>query len=98
MCVYVYAGGEYIYILESLGPLPAFLCLWIMFASIGAVANACNGLVFATYLLRPFFGDCAVPLTLQKIVGILVICIFLCRYYSVLSYAIIPSLFLSFLP
>uniref|UniRef100_A0A1I8F5K6 Cystine/glutamate transporter n=1 Tax=Macrostomum lignano TaxID=282301 RepID=A0A1I8F5K6_9PLAT len=33
-------GGEYIYVLQVMGALPAFLVLWITFVAIGAVSNA----------------------------------------------------------
>ncbi|KAL3311075.1 hypothetical protein Ciccas_010348 [Cichlidogyrus casuarinus] len=55
------SGGEYSYVLEVFGPILAFLCLWITFIVIGAVSCAANSLVFAEYLLRPFFPDCDVP-------------------------------------
>lgn len=71
---FAFAGGEYIYIKETLGPLVSFLALWIIFVSVGAVANACNSLIFAEYFLKPFFGECAVPDTLQKLVALLVLC------------------------
>ncbi|XP_064636136.1 large neutral amino acids transporter small subunit 1-like isoform X1 [Lineus longissimus] len=55
------SGGEYIYILEAFGGLPAFMCLWINFICIGAVANAANSLIFATYILKPLFPECDPP-------------------------------------
>ncbi|XP_074650648.1 large neutral amino acids transporter small subunit 1-like isoform X1 [Tubulanus polymorphus] len=63
------SGGEYIYILKAFGPLPAFLCLWINFICIGAVSNAANSLIFATYVLKPMFPMCEPPEIALQLIG-----------------------------
>ncbi|VDP89819.1 unnamed protein product [Echinostoma caproni] len=65
------SGGEYIYILHSFGPLLAFLALWITFVFIGAASSAANSLIFAEYLLRPFYFDCEIPPEAKKLVAVL---------------------------
>ncbi|KAA0192781.1 Cystine/glutamate transporter [Fasciolopsis buskii] len=65
------SGGEYIYILHSFGPLLAFLALWITFVFIGAASSAANSLIFAEYLLRPFYADCDIPREAKLLVAIL---------------------------
>lgn len=64
------SGGEYIYILKTFGSLPAFLCLWIIFVTIGCVSVAANSLIFAQYLLQPFFPTCTIPIIAVKMVAI----------------------------
>ncbi|TPP56251.1 Y+L amino acid transporter [Fasciola gigantica] len=65
------SGGEYIYILHSFGPLLAFLALWITFVFIGAASCAANSLIFAEYLLRPFYADCDIPREAKLLVAVL---------------------------
>ena len=69
----VRSGGEYTYILAGFGRLPAFLCLWSYFALLLPVATAATGLIFATYLLQPLYGDCAPPEDATRLVACLAI-------------------------
>ncbi|VDO10386.1 unnamed protein product [Rodentolepis nana] len=55
------SGGEYIYIMETFGGLPAFLVMWVTFFIIGGVTCGANSLVFAKYILYPFYPDCVIP-------------------------------------
>ncbi|VDK39525.1 unnamed protein product [Taenia asiatica] len=55
------SGGEYAYILEAFGGLPAFIVMWITFFIIGGVGCAANSIVFAQYMLQPVYPDCAIP-------------------------------------
>lgn len=55
------SGGEYAYILEAFGGLPAFIVMWITFVIIGGVGCAANSIVFAQYVLQPVYPDCAIP-------------------------------------
>ncbi|CAL8089234.1 unnamed protein product [Calicophoron daubneyi] len=75
------SGGEYIYILESFGPLPAFVALWITLAVIGGASTAANTILFAQYILRPFYPDCELPRTPVQLValfGLLTLCFINC--------------------
>ncbi|NXD08915.1 XCT protein, partial [Nothocercus nigrocapillus] len=72
------SGGHYIYILETLGPLPSFLFLWAEFFAIRPANSAVVSLAFGRYLLEPFFAPCAAPLAAVKVVSLL-------GYYTVLT-------------
>ncbi|XP_042746119.1 cystine/glutamate transporter-like [Lagopus muta] len=72
------SGGHYIYILETLGPLPSFLFLWAEFFAIRPANSAVVSLAFGRYLLEPFFAPCAAPVPAVKLVSLL-------GYYAVLT-------------
>lgn len=56
------SGGDYAYIFEAYGNLPAFLYLWDATFIFVPCTNAIMGMTFASYVLQPFFpGDCGVP-------------------------------------
>lgn len=65
------SGGEYAYILEAFGGLPAFIVMWITFVIIGGVSCAANSIVFAEYILQPIYPDCAIP---KHVVTMVAIC------------------------
>ncbi|KAG6931834.1 solute carrier family 7 (cationic amino acid transporter, y+ system), member 11, partial [Chelydra serpentina] len=50
------SGGHYIYLLETLGPLPAFLRLWAEFVMIRPANIAVVSLAFGRYLIEPLFA------------------------------------------
>uniref|UniRef100_A0A3B3U744 Si:ch73-352p4.8 n=1 Tax=Poecilia latipinna TaxID=48699 RepID=A0A3B3U744_9TELE len=64
------SGGHYTYLLETLGPLPAFLRLWVEFLFIPAVASYVS-LAFGRYVVEPLFAPCPAPSALIKLVSIL---------------------------
>ncbi|XP_061844886.1 cystine/glutamate transporter isoform X2 [Colius striatus] len=72
------SGGHYIYILETLGPLPSFLFLWAEFFAIRPANSAVVSLAFGRYLLEPFFAPCPAPVPAVKLVSLL-------GYYMVLT-------------
>lgn len=65
------SGGHYMYLLETLGPLPAFLRLWIEFLFIRPAVASYVSLAFGRYAVEPFFEPCAAPNILIKAVSLL---------------------------
>ncbi|XP_034528947.1 cystine/glutamate transporter [Notolabrus celidotus] len=65
------SGGHYTYLLETLGPLPAFLRLWVEFFFIRPAVASYVSLAFGRYVVEPFFEPCAAPTALIKLVSIL---------------------------
>ncbi|CDW57236.1 large neutral amino acids transporter small [Trichuris trichiura] len=71
------SGGDYAYIKEAFGPLPAFLFLWVSLVVINPSGNAITALTFANYVLQPVFGHCPLPETAVRLLAALVICLLL---------------------
>ncbi|KAI1888565.1 hypothetical protein AGOR_G00186480 [Albula goreensis] len=65
------SGGHYTYLLETLGPLPAFLRLWAEFIMVRPAVASVVCLAFGRYVVEPFFAPCPAPAALVKVVGIL---------------------------
>ncbi|KAL8222083.1 UNVERIFIED_CONTAM: hypothetical protein K2H54_074902, partial [Gekko kuhli] len=65
------SGGHYIYVLETLGPLPGFLFLWAEYFAIRPANSAVVALAFGRYILEPLFAPCGAPLAAVKLVALL---------------------------
>lgn len=69
------SGGDYAYINEASGPLPAFLYLWDAMLFFVPSTNAIMGLTFASYVLQPFFtDDCKIPQIALQLLAAAAIC------------------------
>ncbi|XP_065121719.1 cystine/glutamate transporter-like [Paramisgurnus dabryanus] len=64
------SGGHYTYLLETLGPLPAFLRLWTEYLLIRPAVSSYMSLAFGRYVVEPFFIPCAALTVLVKLVSI----------------------------
>jgi len=53
------AGGDYTYIATLLGPLPGFLCLWVMVFLIGPIASTLMGLTAGEYFASATGNECS---------------------------------------
>ncbi|XP_033125317.1 Y+L amino acid transporter 2-like [Anneissia japonica] len=51
------SGGEYSYIYEAFGELPAFVLLWVTLIVINPTGQAVVALTFAYYVVQPFYPD-----------------------------------------
>ncbi|KFM72437.1 Large neutral amino acids transporter small subunit 2, partial [Stegodyphus mimosarum] len=69
------SGGDYAYIFEAFGPLPAFLFLWVALVIIVPGGNAITSLTFANYILEPFFPTCPPPANAVRLLATLVLCL-----------------------
>lgn len=69
------SGGDYAYILEAFGDLPAFLYLWVVLLVIRPTTQAIVALTFAQYAVRPFFPDCSPPGAAVSILAALCLCL-----------------------
>ncbi|CAG4983927.1 unnamed protein product [Parnassius apollo] len=68
------SGGDYHYINEAYGPLPAFLYLWDANLIFVPSTNAIMALTFANNLLEPIFPNCPIDLLSQKLIAAITIC------------------------
>lgn len=67
------SGGDYAYIGEAFGPLPAFLYLWVALFVIVPTGNAITALTFAQYILQPAW-PCGPPDEAIRLIAAVVTC------------------------
>ncbi|XP_075682181.1 b(0,+)-type amino acid transporter 1-like [Rhinoderma darwinii] len=67
------SGGEYFYIKKGLGPIPAFIFLWTFVVFLRPAATTVQALMFAEYVIQPFFPGCPSPEVIKKATAIAVI-------------------------
>uniref|UniRef100_A0A7E4V0D0 Large neutral amino acids transporter small subunit 1 n=1 Tax=Panagrellus redivivus TaxID=6233 RepID=A0A7E4V0D0_PANRE len=79
------SGGDYIYIYEAFGPLPAFMFLWIALVIINPVSVAIVSLAFSTYFANEFYSEDETipPLVLNLITFALIIMLIALNCYKV---------------
>ena len=64
------SGGEYAYLNEAFGPLPAFVFSWTLALVIRPSSMSIVALTFARYVSQPFFPDCEIsPIMVRKILA-----------------------------
>ncbi|XP_077996340.1 cystine/glutamate transporter-like [Glandiceps talaboti] len=68
------SGGDFVYLLESFGPLIAFLRLWTSLIAIRPAVVVVIAITFAKYVTLPYMEDCAVPHAVIRLVAALLIC------------------------
>ena len=73
-CCIPRSGGDYSYILEIFGPLPAFLRLWVGLVVIRPSLSAIVALTFGEYAVKRFYPDCPVPGNVAKLLAFVCIC------------------------
>lgn len=75
---YTKSGGEFTFILDAFGPVPAFLRMWTLLFLIGPSSNAVQALTVANYLTVPFFecDEVSVPHNAVVLIAICVLCEF----------------------
>ena len=68
------SGGDYAYINEAFGPLPAFLYLWVALFVIVPTGNAITALTFAQYILKPSWPGCEPPVEAVRLIAAVITC------------------------
>ncbi|KPI91991.1 PREDICTED: Y+L amino acid transporter 2 [Papilio xuthus] len=68
------SGGDYHYINEAFGPLPAFLYLWDANLIFVPSTNAIMALTFANNVLEPIFPNCSIDPWSKKLIAAVTIC------------------------
>ncbi|KAF0301397.1 Large neutral amino acids transporter small subunit 1 [Amphibalanus amphitrite] len=82
-CCIPRSGGDYSYILEIFGPLPAFLRLWVGLVVIRPSLSAIVALTFGEYAVKRVYPDCPVPGSLTKLLA--AICISILTFVNCMS-------------
>lgn len=67
------SGGDFTYILETFGAVPAFLRVWTNLVAVVTAQYAVISVTGVTYMLKPIFGDCEIPYILIQIVAALLL-------------------------
>ncbi|XP_058803392.1 Y+L amino acid transporter 2 [Phymastichus coffea] len=68
------SGGDYAYISDAFGPLPAFLYLWVALFILVPTGNAITALTFAQYILQPVWPGCEPPYEAVRLLAAAVTC------------------------
>jgi len=68
------SGGDYAYISDAFGPLPAFLYLWVALFILVPTGNAITALTFAQYILQPVWPGCEPPYAAIRLLAAVITC------------------------
>jgi len=68
------SGGDYAYISDAFGPLPAFLYLWVALFVLVPTGNAITALTFAQYILQPLWPGCEPPYEAVRLLAAVITC------------------------
>lgn len=68
------SGGDYAYISDAFGPLPAFLYLWVALFILVPTGNAITALTFAQYILQPLWPGCEPPYEAVRLLAAVITC------------------------
>lgn len=79
------SGGDYAYISDAFGPLPAFLYLWVALFILVPTGNAITALTFAQYILQPAWPDCNPPYEAVRLLAAVITC----SYYFISYFFVI---------
>ena len=63
------SGGEYAYLIDAFGRIPAYLFTWTSVLIIRPASGAIIALIFAEYVAKPFYLDCQPPIVLVKLLA-----------------------------
>lgn len=74
------SGGDYAYINEAFGPLPAFLYLWVALLVLVPTGNAITALTFAQYILQPAWPTCEPPYEAVRLLAAVITCKYYCAF------------------
>ncbi|XP_072751675.1 Y+L amino acid transporter 2 [Anoplolepis gracilipes] len=69
------SGGDYAYISDAFGPLPAFLYLWVALFVLVPTGNAITALTFAQYILQPAWPGCEPPYEAVRLLAAVITCL-----------------------
>ncbi|KAL1491844.1 hypothetical protein ABEB36_012379 [Hypothenemus hampei] len=69
------SGADYAYIMETFGPLLAFMRLWIECIIVRPCSQAIVALTFSQYVMKPIFVDCQPPDNAARLLAACCICI-----------------------
>lgn len=69
------SGGDYAYIMEAFGPLPAFLYLWVALFILVPTGNAITAITFAQYILQPMWPTCDPPYEAVRLIAAVTTCL-----------------------
>ena len=68
------SGGDYAYINDAFGPLPAFLYLYVALFILVPTGNAITALTFAQYILQPVWHGCVPPYAAVRLLAAVITC------------------------